>query len=153
MQPDIKKNTLLGVFLNVSLDITNVCAQFCCCLNCALLVLAYKFGASKVLRRLSRRLASQLAPLPTKLKKHPFGCFLKFWCEQSTSAAHTPPRLATRPFADKIKKTPFWVFFKILVRAKGLEPSTSTLARLRSSQLSYARIAWGILTHIFPFCK
>ena len=31
--------------------------------------------------------------------------------------------------------------FKILVRAKGLEPSTSTLARLRSSQLSYARIA------------
>ena len=32
------------------------------------------------------------------------------------------------------------MFFKILVRAKGLEPSTSTLARLRSSQLSYARM-------------
>ena len=32
-------------------------------------------------------------------------------------------------------------FYKTLVRAKGLEPSTSTLARLRSSQLSYARTA------------
>ena len=30
---------------------------------------------------------------------------------------------------------------KTLVRAKGLEPSTSTLARLRSSQLSYARLS------------
>lgn len=36
--------------------------------------------------------------------------------------------------------------FEYLVRAKGLEPSTSTLARLRSSQLSYARTAWHILT-------
>ena len=115
--PTKLKKHLFRCFLNVSLDITNVCAQFCCCLNCALLVLAYKI-----------------------------------WCEQSTSVA-TPPRLATRPFADKIKKTPFQVFFKILVRAKGLEPSTSTLARLRSSQLSYARFVWGILTYIFSFCK
>ena len=38
---------------------------------------------------------------------------------------------------------------KTLVRAKGLEPSTSTLARLRSSQLSYARTAESIFTHIF----
>lgn len=42
---------------------------------------------------------------------------------------------------------------KTLVRAKGLEPSTSTLARLRSSQLSYARTAWCILTYLFSNCK
>lgn len=42
---------------------------------------------------------------------------------------------------------------KYLVRAKGLEPSTSTLARLRSSQLSYARIATGIITYLFTHCK
>lgn len=42
---------------------------------------------------------------------------------------------------------------KYLVRAKGLEPSTSTLARLRSSQLSYARTAWHILTHSVSKCK
>lgn len=43
--------------------------------------------------------------------------------------------------------------FEYLVRAKGLEPSTSTLARLRSSQLSYARTAWHILTYTLLECK
>lgn len=43
--------------------------------------------------------------------------------------------------------------FEYLVRAKGLEPSTSTLARLRSSQLSYARTAWHILTYSLSECK
>ena len=57
------------------------------------------------------------------------------------------------PLPDKIKKPPKWTVFKILVRAKGLEPSTSTLARLRSSQLSYARIASYILTYLFFKCK
>ena len=63
------------------------------------------------------------------------------------------PRLATlRVLAPlHIKNTLSGV--KTLVRAKGLEPSTSTLARLRSSQLSYARIATGIITYLFTHCK
>ena len=45
-------------------------------------------------------------------------------------------------FSTKRKTTSVPSFLlKTLVRAKGLEPSTSTLARLRSSQLSYARIS------------
>ncbi len=63
---------------------------------------------------------------------------LKLWCEQSTSVI-SQPRLSlpagSRPFAHKNTLSGV----KTLVRAKGLEPSTSTLARLRSSQLSYAR--------------
>ena len=53
----------------------------------------------------------------------------------------SPSRLATlRVLAPlpRIKKNTL-SGVKTLVRAKGLEPSTSTLARLRSSQLSYAR--------------
>ena len=62
----------------------------------------------------------------------------------SKNAATLLPRLATlrvlAPLHEIFKKPPFRVVPKYLVRAKGLEPSTSTLARLRSSQLSYARI-------------
>ena len=114
-----------------------------------------KGGASKVLRRLSpSRLATLrvLAPLP-RIKKTPFRV-LKLWCEQSTSAISLP-RLATlRVLAPlpRIKKNTL-SGVKTLVRAKGLEPSTSTLARLRASQLSYARKCVHIMTYIFWVCK
>ena len=66
-----------------------------------------------------------------------FGGFATSPRNPPSFAGLTPSRFS--PLCSN-KKTPFRVF-QILVRAKGLEPSTSTLARLRSSQLSYARIA------------
>lgn len=66
------------------------------------------------------------------------------------------PRFFKNQYFQKTKKKPSksaGFLRKTLVRAKGLEPSTSTLARLRSSQLSYARTAVCILTYIFMQCK
>ena len=131
------------------------------------------FGVGKVLRQF-HCLASQpfgFSPLCEAI----LSIHLKLWCEQSTSAIslprlatlrvlaplrsntfHTPKtlvrakyfacaRLATLRVLAPLRSNTFHTP-KTLVRAKGLEPSTSTLARLRSSQLSYARTAWGILT-------
>ena len=72
--------------------------------------------------------------------------------------AHSSPRnpAGSSPLCIKTatkKSTIRWIFYETLVRAKGLEPSTSTLARLRSSQLSYARTVWHILTYLFLYCK
>ena len=94
---------------------------------CAIIIL----GACNVLRWHICHLASQLAPLPTKLKNTQKGVFkifawlvqagaqfysclncamlvlaYKIWCLQCTSVAYLPPCLATRPIADKIKKHP-----------------------------------------------
>ena len=105
----------------------------------------------------------------------------KLWCEQSTSPAarlatlrvlaplHYGLYFFTQNFgASKVLRlrlasqpsgfsplciTDYTSSHKTLVRAKGLEPSTSTLARLRSSQLSYARTVSHILTYLFLHCK
>ena len=95
----------------------------------------------------------------TATKNPPFGGFYKTLVRAKYFAAltHGSPRnpAGSSPFAPNTatKNPPFGGFYKTLVRAKGLEPSTSTLARLRSSQLSYARTVWDILTYLFYLCK
>ena len=102
--------------------------------------------------------SSPFAP-NTATKNPPFGGFYKTLVRAKYFAAltHGSPRnpAGSSPFAPNTatKNPPFGGFYKTLVRAKGLEPSTSTLARLRSSQLSYARTVWDILTYLFYLCK
>ena len=115
---------------------------------------------------LDARLASQpcgFSPLCFKVAKKSTirWIFIKLWCEQSTSPCwtHGSPRnpAGSRPFALNSatkKSTIRWIFIKPWCeQAKGLEPSTSTLARLRSSQLSYARTVSHILTYLLSQCK
>ncbi len=97
-----------------------------------------------------------------KIKKSDICRILKLWCEQRGSNPRPQPwqgcaagqlRYALLACSKKTVPSNNRTVSEYLVRAKGLEPSTSTLARLRSSQLSYARTAGIILTYIFTYCK